>query len=106
MRKKNKRRMHSSLGYYGFGGLSAVFSRRPKPIFEKIKTIYGDEMERYSLERSSTNKFHQDIPKIELEKIRNKVRIAMKSANRKEFLKQTLFLTLVAIAVIICYNLL
>lgn len=106
MRKKKRTQFHSNFGYYGFGNLSAVFNRRPKPIFEKIKTIYGDEMERYSLEHSDTNKFHQDLPKIELEKIRNKVRAAMKKTNRKEFLKQTLFLTLVAIAVIICYNLL
>ncbi len=106
MRKKNKRRIHSAIGYYGFGNVSTVFNRRPKPIFEKIKTIYGDGMERYSLEHGSTLKFHKDIPKEELEMVLNVIRCSKKRARKKEFLKQSLFLVLIAIALIACYNLL
>lgn len=106
MRKKNRTQLHSSLGHYGFGNTAAVFNRRPKPIFEKVKTIYGDEMERYSLERSTALSFHQDIPKIELDNIRNGIRMAIKKTRKKEFLKRGLFLTLIAIAIVFCYNLL
>ncbi len=106
MRKKNRTRLHSSIGYYGFGNISAVFNRRPKPIFEKIKTIYGDELERYSLEQDSALQFHQDVSKVELERIRDVIRTAMKRTNKKEFLTQILSLTLIAIALIVCYNLL
>ena len=80
--------------------MSAVFSRRPKPIFEKTKTIYGDEMERYSLEHSSTNKFHQDIPKIELEKTRDKIKADMKKTKREELLKLLVFIVIIIIALI------
>lgn len=106
MRKKNKRRIHSAIGYYGFGNISAVFNRRPKPIFEKIKTIYGDGMERYSLEHGSALKFHQDISKEELKTVLNVIRRSEKRARKKEFLKQGSFLVLIAIVLIVCYNLL
>lgn len=103
MRKKKRTQFHSNFGYYGFGNLSSVFNRRPKPIFERIKTIYGDEMERLKYEKKFQNKFHQDLSKEEKEEIRKKVRISLKKADRKEFLKVLLLFTTISIVLFTLY---
>lgn len=106
MRKKNRPRLHTSIGYYGFGNISAVFNRRPKPIFEKFKTIYGEELERYSLTNRKNHLRSNNISKAALEDMLNTIRLRTIEANRKAHLFKGLLLALIALAIIVGYNML
>jgi hypothetical protein len=39
------------MGYMGFGMRKEVYTRKPKTSFGKIKEIYGDHLERYSIKK-------------------------------------------------------
>ena len=47
--------MSPGFGYIGSGNKTSVFTRRPKLPFEKIKEIYGEELEKLNLEKNKQN---------------------------------------------------
>ena len=44
--------MSPGVGYIGAGNKTSVFARKPKIPFEKIKDIYGNELERLKSKKS------------------------------------------------------
>ncbi|QXP63649.1 hypothetical protein H0I29_06055 [Polaribacter sp. R2A056_3_33] len=53
MKRENRRRMSPGVGYIGSGNKASVFTRKNKVPFDKIKPIYGDEMERLKSKKKS-----------------------------------------------------
>lgn len=106
MRKINRPRLHASIGYYGFGNIAAVFNRRPKPIFDKIKTIYGEELERYDLDYGNGYAGTINMSKEELDGIRTNIRLTIRKENRKDFLSKAFVLAAIGIALLFAYNML
>ncbi|MFY0603798.1 MAG: hypothetical protein JXQ93_07590 [Flavobacteriaceae bacterium] len=102
MRKKRRAQSHSNFGYYGFGNVGSVFNRKPKPVFEKIRTIYGDELERLDYKKKG-NKFHQDLTQSDREAVRKKIRDTFKKQRKIEILKISLFIIVIIILIYIVY---
>jgi len=55
MRKKTGRRMNPVSAYIGSGNKTSFFTNRPKSPFSRIKQIYGEELERFEIENSSSD---------------------------------------------------
>lgn len=81
MREKRGRRIKPGVGYIGFGNKINVISKTAKIPFSKVKQIYGDELERLSLEKEVGK-----LSKIEKEKIRKKIKLDIKKVRFKEFI--------------------
>jgi hypothetical protein len=105
MKKKRRIQSHSNFGYYGFGNVSSVFNRKPKPIFERLKTIYGDEMERSSYKKDASNKFHQQLTKKEKEEIKKRVRATFKRTRQLEIFKVISFFAIILFLIFLVFQL-
>jgi len=101
MSRRNKRRMSPGVGYTGAGNKSFVFNRKPKIIFEKIKNIYGEELERINIERKSNNIPLKDIIEKERLEIRKKVKSQIRKDQIKELLTNLLILFLIIILILL-----
>jgi hypothetical protein len=55
MRKKTGRRTNALSAFARSGSKNSFFSNRLKSPFSKIKQIYGDELERFELQHSSSD---------------------------------------------------
>ena len=95
MKRENRRRMSPGVGYIGSGNKTAVFSRKSNIPFEKIKTIYGDEMERLKSEKLIDNKPFKKLSKTDRLKIKKRI----KNQIRKEQYKNLILAIIVIIIV-------
>ena len=74
MKRENRRRMSLGVGYIGSGNKTSVFTRKNKVPFDKIKSIYGDEMERLKPGKTTQNKSFKKLTESEKLKIRKRVK--------------------------------
>ena len=84
--------MNPGVGYIGSGNKTSVFTRKNKLPFDKIKSIYGNEMERLKTEKTLQNKPFKRLSESEKLAIRKRI----KAQIQKE---QTRNLILVIIAI-------
>ena len=83
MRGNRRERMSVSSAYIGAGNLTSVFARRPRIPFVKIKQIYGDELERFKLEKDKKHLVISELSQKEKKEIKTLVKGIMKR-NRKQ----------------------
>jgi len=84
MRRNRRPRMSPGIGYIGSGNKTSVFTRRPKLPFEKIKEIYGEELEKLNSKKIKGNLSFKKLTEKEKREIRERVKGQLKKQQRKE----------------------
>ncbi len=82
MRQSRVRRMNPNPKTIGF----ADNIRRSKPLFKKIKQIYGEELERLGSEKNKQNISLKKLTEKEKSEIRKHIREQIIKEQRKEFI--------------------
>ena len=86
MRRNRRRRMSPGLGYIGSGNKTSVFTRKSKLPFEKVKEIYGEELERLNSEKNKQNLSFKKLTEKEKLEIRERIRGKVIKERRKELI--------------------
>ena len=97
MKRENRRRMSPGVGYIGAGNKTSVFTRRNKIPFDKIKSIYGNEMERLNTEKKLQNKPFKRLSESEKLEIRKRIKAQIQK-------DQTRILIIVIIAIFFIFG--
>ena len=105
MRQNRRPRMSLGFGYIGSGNKTSVFTRRPKLPFEKIKEIYGEELEKLNLKKNKQNLSFKKLTIKEKLEIRERVKGQLKKQQRKEGI-MGIIVFLIAIGIFILARLL
>lgn len=84
MRDNRRQRMTISSSYIGSGNLTSVFARRPKIPFVRLKQIYGDEMERFRIEKNSEQYQKSELTEKQKKIIRKRVESIIKRNKNRE----------------------
>ncbi len=79
--------MSPGVGYIGSGNMSSVFNRKPKVAFEKIKYIYGEELERINCNTKIKKSSFKDLSKKEKFEIRNRIKVKIRKDQNIDRLK-------------------
>ena len=86
MRRNRRPRMSPGVGYIGSGNRTSVFTRRSKLPYEKIKEIYGEELERLNSKKIERNFSFKKLTEKEKLEIRERVRGQVIKEQRKELI--------------------
>ena len=86
MKRENRRRMSPGVGYIGAGNKTSVFTRKPKNSFEKIKDIYGNELERLKSGNSDQKKSFKDLTEKEKLKIRKRIKTQFRKEQNRNLI--------------------
>ena len=97
MNRKNRRRISPGVGYIGAGNRTSVFTRKQKVPFEKIKAIYGDEMERLHSEKLMQNKSFKKLTERDKLEIKSRIKTQLRRAQKKNILVVIIVLSIMAI---------
>ena len=89
MRENRRERMSVSSSYIGAGSLTSVFARRPRIPFVRIKQIYGDELERFKLEKDK-NKASTELSEKEKKEIKTLVKRIVNRNKKREIITGTI----------------
>ena len=89
--------MSPGVGYIGAGNKTSVFTRRNKIPFDKIKSIYGNEMERLNTEKKLQNKPFKRLSESEKLEIRKRIKAQIQK-------DQTRILIIVIIAIFFIFG--
>ncbi len=79
--------MSPGVGYIGSGNKVSVFNRKPKVAFEKIKYIYGEELERVNSNTKIKNFSFKDLSEKEKLEIRNRIKVKIRKDQNIDRLK-------------------
>jgi hypothetical protein len=82
----DRTRLFISTWYTGAGNLKAVFTRRPKYPFERIKKIYGEELDRLKATKNAANPTHQ-LTEAQKDFIRIKAKAELNKWYRRRFIQ-------------------
>lgn len=93
--------MSPGVGYTGAGNKTYVLNRKPKIAFEKIKNIYGEELERIKIKGNSDSIPFKDITEEERLEIRKKVKSQIRKNQIKELLTNLLILFSIIIIILL-----
>jgi len=85
--KRNKRRLSPGVGYIGSGNKTSVFTRKPKIAFDKIKYIYGEELERLNSKSSKKRYSFKNLNEKEKLEIRNRIKFKIQKEQNIDSLK-------------------
>tara|TARA_R110001632_G_scaffold114733_4_gene226167 strand:- start:32515 stop:32829 length:315 start_codon:yes stop_codon:yes gene_type:complete len=97
-----KRRPQNFSGFGLVRTKTYVVTRKPKIPFEKIKQIYGDELERFISKKGTTEKKIQ-FSKEESKKIKRKVASIIKKQKREYYFKVFVIYLVVITSIILSY---
>jgi len=78
--------MSPGVGYIGSGNKTSVFTRKPKIPFEKMKDIYGNELERLKSEKSDRKKSFKELTEREKLEIRKRIKIQIRKEQNKNLI--------------------
>ena len=85
MRLQTERtRLFISTWYTGSGSKKSVFTRRPNSPFERIRKIYGEELERVNLQKSDKKLFFRTLTEQQKLEIRQRAIREIKIENTKK----------------------
>ncbi|MFD2568654.1 hypothetical protein [Pseudotenacibaculum haliotis] len=69
MKSQRRNQAHNSFSYFGAGNMREVFNRKPKPVFQKIRKIYGEQLAggAGTISKNNHNKFTKE-EKVQIQK--------------------------------------
>lgn len=86
MRRSKGRRLKATSGYIGFGNQSSVFTRTAKLPFSKMKTIYGEELERLNSKKTNSKQLQNQLTKAEKLEIKNRLNKEFATLRKKQLI--------------------
>ena len=86
MKRENRRRMSPGVGYIGSGNKTSVFTRKPKIPFEKIKDIYGSELERLKSEKVDQKISFKKLTEKEKLEIRKRIKTQIRKEQNRNLI--------------------
>lgn len=98
MKSQRRTQAHNSFSYFGAGNMRKVFNRKPKPAFQQIRKIYGDQLAGGTGKVSTTD--YTKLSKEEKVRIRKKVIAIISEQRRKRINYYTFYLSFTSVAVI------
>tara|TARA_R110001632_G_scaffold6324_5_gene25869 strand:+ start:52552 stop:52866 length:315 start_codon:yes stop_codon:yes gene_type:complete len=99
----NKKRRHQSFSGFGLVRTKTyVTNRKPKVAFQKIKEVYGDELERFKSKRE-IGKEIASLSKEETQVIKSKVATLIKKQRIEHSVKITLIYSVIVLSIILSY---
>ena len=95
MRPSRTRRKSPGFEYIGAGNKTSVFTSRPKSPFSKIKSIYGEELNRLNLKKAKQKLSFKVLTEKEKDEIRKRVKAELIADQKRQAIAGTILLLIV-----------